>query len=136
MNKSNDPTQNDGNSEMSPVDRRVHGWMDLWLSNRVSSVRKRGLIKLIVGVPLGVGWFLFQQRMEGLNEWLKFLAPGFPGVLALIGLVELTSGVPIAKLSNRWDGLKGWQRGLLGTLVLLAFAAVLFFGLLLFVIHK
>ena len=136
MNKISDPTQAKGNEEMSPVDRRVHGWMDSLVAGQELSVRKRGLIKLAVGIPLGVGWFLIQQRLEALNEWLKFLVPGFPGVLALIGLTELVSGIPIAHLSRRWEGLKGWQRGVLGTLILFAFAFILFSGMYLFLVRK
>ena len=32
----------------------------------------------------------------------------------LMHLMELIAGVPFTELSNRWDGLKGWQRGVIG----------------------
>ena len=130
----NDPTQQTGNSEMTSVDRRVHGWLDLWLTNRHFSVRRRGLVKVVIGVPLGIAWFLFQQRVEAMSEWLRLAVPGFPGVLALIGLVELTSGMPISHLSKAWDGLRGWQRGVIGTLILAAFALLLFAGMYVFLV--
>jgi len=131
---SSDPTQEEGNSEMSPVDRHVHGRLENWLKQRHYSVRHRGFVKVIIGVPLGIGWFLFQQRIEVMSEWLRMAVPGFPGVLALIGLVELTSGIPISRLSNAWDGLPGWQRGVIGILILIAFAALLFTGMYLFLV--
>ena len=34
----------------------------------------------------------------------------------LMHLLELIAGVPFTELSNRWDGLKGWQRGVIGFL--------------------
>jgi len=119
---------------MSPVDRHVHGRLENWLKQRHYSVRHRGFVKVIIGVPLGIGWFLFQQRIEVMSEWLRMAVPGFPGVLALIGLVELTSGIPISRLSNAWDGLPGWQRGVIGILILIAFAALLFTGMYLFLV--
>jgi len=129
-----DITQQEGNSEMSPADRLVHGRLEHWLIQRQISVRHRGLVKVIIGVPLGIGWFLFQQRIEVMSEWLRMAIPGFPGVLALIGLVELTSGIPISRISKAWDSLRGWQRGVIGTLILIAFAALLFAGMFLFLV--
>lgn len=32
----------------------------------------------------------------------------------LMHLLELITGVPFTELSNRWDALKGWQRGVIG----------------------
>lgn len=43
-----------------------------------------------------------------------------PGAIAFCGLVEVISGVPFRDLARRWDSLKGWQRGVLGTLIALA----------------
>lgn len=34
----------------------------------------------------------------------------------LMHLLELIAGVPFTELSNRWDGLKGWQRGVIGVM--------------------
>jgi hypothetical protein len=102
--------------------------MDLWFSNQGMSVRKQGLFKLAVGIPLGVAWFLIQLRMESISEWLKFVIPGFPGVLALIGIIELVTGSPIGQLAHAWDTLKGWQRLVLGLLVAIAFSALIFGG--------
>ena len=51
----------------------------------------------------------------------------------LMHLLELIAGVPFTELSNRWDGLKGWQRcviGLIGcgfliTLIILIMGSIL-----------
>ena len=130
-----DPTQAKGNDEMSPVDRRVHGWMSLWFSGRGLSVRSQGMIKVAVGIPLAVGWFLIQQKLESISEWLKFVVPGFPGVLAFIGIIELVTGLPISKLSGAWDSLKGWQRLVLGLLIVSAFFVLVFGGVYLWLVR-
>ena len=51
----------------------------------------------------------------------------------LMHLLELIAGVPFTQLSNRWDGLKGWQRGVIGfigsgfliTLIILKMGSIL-----------
>ncbi len=51
----------------------------------------------------------------------------------LTHLSELITGVPFTQLSKRWDGLRGWQRGVIGltgcgvliTLIILMMAAIL-----------
>jgi len=49
---------------------------------------------------------------------------GIPGALALTGFLELLTGHPFMSLASKWDQLAGWQRGVLGMLVVaLAFAA-------------
>ena len=35
----------------------------------------------------------------------------------LAGVLQTVTGVPFDELSDRWDGLKGWQRGLIGVSV-------------------
>jgi len=121
-----DPTQGKDTSEMSPIDRRVHGAFEP-IANRLGlTVRQRGAIKLAIGVPLAVLWYLLQQFVESKSEWLRLLVPGFPGVLALIGAVEVTSGIPISRIAAAWDSLKGWQRLVLGLLIVLAAMVIIF----------
>ena len=51
-----------------------------------------------------------------------------PGAFALQGLLELIGGVPFLELARRWDQLKGWQRGVLGTIIVLIALAVIVGG--------
>jgi hypothetical protein len=132
----NDPTRSAGNEEMSPAERHIHGRIDSWLARQGITVRKRGLVKIAIGIPVAVAWFLIQQRLEDLSEWLKFIVPGFPGVLVLIGIVELVGGIPVSDLARRWDTLRGWQRGILGMLVVAAFTAILFAAIYLFLVPE
>ena len=51
----------------------------------------------------------------------------------LMHLLELVVGVPFTELSNRWDNLQGWQRGVIGfmgcgflmTLIILIMGSIL-----------
>jgi len=51
---------------------------------------------------------------------------GMPGAAAIIGLLELTTGKPFYKLEESWANLKGWQRAIGGTLIVLVGGAVVF----------
>ena len=43
--------------------------------------------------------------------------------------MQLMTGVPFSDLSDRWNGLKGWQRGVIGLVTFLLGLALLFGGL-------
>lgn len=60
---------------------------------------------------------------------LKVVLLGVPGAIALIGLIELLGGIAFNDLSRRWDELRGWQRGVLGSLVTLVAFALLYLGI-------
>jgi hypothetical protein len=49
---------------------------------------------------------------------IQLRGPIFVGLLPvawfLAGVLQLVTGVPFATLSEKWDNLAGWQRGLLG----------------------
>lgn len=48
-----------------------------------------------------------------------------PFVPLLGGMVEVVTGISFFDLARRWDGLKGWQRGVYGTsIVVLALFSV------------
>ncbi len=42
-----------------------------------------------------------------------------PGAWALMGLLEVVTGVPFTQVAQKWDELAGWQRGVLGVLVVI-----------------
>ncbi len=63
----------------------------------------------------------------------QFIIPlAVPGAFALMGLLEIITGIPFKEMSGKWDNLKGWQRGILGiavailTFIILGYAIVLF----------
>lgn len=68
---------------------------------------------LLLIVPLLV---YFTESIENIEPVLQFLVLGGAvlGTPFLMHLLELLTGVPFTELSNRWDSLKGWQRGVIG----------------------
>jgi hypothetical protein len=102
------------------------------LENPVTpSVRRRGLIRFVAGlagfgVMLAIGWGL--NRAGHLINPHEMMVVGLPGAYALAGLVEMLTGVAFSELSRRWDALRGWQRGIFGTFIVLMAGGVLFCG--------
>ena len=77
-----------------------------------------------VGLALAAVWLaLMELVMVEQNRAVMGPGLGLPLLPLLVGLVELVSGRHFDDLSRRWDELRGWQRGLLG-LVIVALATV------------
>ena len=74
--------------------------------------------------------YLFLQR--GLNlripRWM-LVALLYPAGHLVAGFVEMVSGIPFGELSYRWDSLAGWQRGVLGTGIVVLLLGVLVAGM-------
>ena len=96
------------------------------------STRQRGLIYLI---GFGGVFVLFAYWIANPDSYpfdyypvgiFGALAIGTPGAGAVIGLIELTTGQPFYKLEESWANLKGWQRAIGGTLIVLIGGASLF----------
>jgi hypothetical protein len=63
------------------------------------------------------------------------IALAAPGGFGLAGLVQAVSGVPFAALSDKWNALEGWQRGVYGVGIFVASCAVVFGGLMAFALY-
>ena len=87
-------------------------------------VRRRGIKLIGIGLVFGALWFAMMEFLM-VERHRQVMGPGLglPLLPLLIGLVELASGRHFDELSRRWDQLRGWQRGLLG-LVIVALATV------------
>lgn len=92
-----------------------------------SQIRKRGLKFLGVGSGLFalVLFLLFWLSAHAHSINFPIVGASFPLALALIGSVELITGLPFRRLANSWMRLRGWQRGVLGTLIVLTSLAVI-----------
>lgn len=55
-----------------------------------------------------------------------------PVAYALIGLLEIISGVPFTDLAKNWDSISGWQRGVLGVIIVFLVLAAFTIGVLTF----
>jgi hypothetical protein len=69
---------------------------------------------LMAGVYVAIA---FAGYMPG-NPFMLIPA-GIPFVYVCIGLIELLTGRPYQQLADAWMALKGWQRGIIGTLIVL-----------------
>ena len=82
-----------------------------------NATRRHGLL-LVLGA--GVAAVAIALAMTSLRESgliLHGYGWALPGAIALTGLLELASGVPFSEWAQRWDSLAGWQRGVLGVLI-------------------
>jgi hypothetical protein len=100
----------------------------------VQNTRFKGLVKLVIGlfVAVGAGFLVAWIRNHGWElRWGGFISFSVPGAYGLCGLLELISGVPFLQLSRKWNELAGWQRGLLGTTVVILFWGLVIGGFVL-----
>ncbi len=99
-----------------------------------AAARKKLLISswMLFVVPVAVYLTEIVKEIQPLKRLLvvggAFLCTPF-----LMHLLELIAGVPFTELSNRWDDLNGWQRGVIGfigcgfliTLIILVMGSIL-----------
>ena len=92
-----------------------------------AQIRKRGLKWLAIGGGLFAGNVLLLLWLSSHAHSIHFpiVATSLPLAFALIGSVELVTGVPFQHLANNWMQLRGWQRGILGTFIVLASLAII-----------
>jgi uncharacterized membrane protein YagU involved in acid resistance len=104
------------------------------------NTRLRGLLQLLAsGTVFGIGlWWFMAEQAAGSNSsahQLAFYGLLVPGGFALAGLVQAVSGVPFAQLSDKWNSLKGWQRGVYGVGIFVLSGVVVFGSLLAYALY-
>ena len=102
-----------------------------------SGVRQKGLVKLLVGGALAGIVLIVMSRVsqDGIPasvNTLSLIPAAIPGVFALAGLLELVTGMPFTRIGAAWDDLAGWQRGVVGLIVVIAAFAVAIAAMVLF----
>ena len=92
-----------------------------------SEVRKRGLKRVILAGGLFAVNVTLLLWLSSHAHSVHFPVVGMslPLALALIGGIELVTGAPFQRLANSWMGLRGWQRGVLGTLIVFTSLAII-----------
>lgn len=111
--------------------------LDDRLGAETASVRKRGLVRFLTGagataaVICLVSWLL--PKVDAQLTPYGLMSAAIPGGIGLTGLLESVTGIPYREWARRWDSLKGWQRGVLGTFIALAFFVLIGMGIVLFV---
>jgi len=78
-----------------------------------TSVRSRAAVKLVLAGGASVAVWLFLRWLASTGREIhgpdELIAAALPGAYALVGLVELLTGVRFATLSAGWDSLRGWR---------------------------
>ena len=92
------------------------------------TVRRAGLKTIKSGAIVTALYVIFLVIVIIVNSGtsgyhFSFKLTGFAGLLPvawlLAGVLQMVTGVPFDELSDRWDNLAGWQRGLIGVSVFL-----------------
>lgn len=92
-------------------------------------------IKLSSGILLCLIIFLLIDYFKLENSSIvkqEIIPLAVPGAYALIGLLEIITGTPFLEISKKWDSLAGWQRGILGIIVVILFFLLFMFGVIAF----
>lgn len=97
------------------------------------AVRKRAAVRVLVSALSGAVWISLLYYL--MDRGYEVLGPGLglPLLPFVYYLLELISGRPVPELARSWDALAGWQRGVLGTLVVLTVFAVMVTAIVFFV---
>jgi hypothetical protein len=97
-----------------------------------TSIRKRGLLHFALWMLAFLGAMavpvLLLPRLGFQLSPFGMIPFALPGAFALKGLLEFVTGFPFLELARRWDELKGWQRGVLGTIIVLVALVVIIGG--------
>jgi hypothetical protein len=94
------------------------------------NVRMAGARKIALGIVGSVvAWSLFAwARGQGFTPNAFLMIPlATPAAWGLAGLLEVVTGLEFTQIARKWDELAGWQRGVLGLLVV-ALAVVVMMG--------
>ena len=100
-----------------------------------SEIRKRGL-KMLAGGGIVFGAILYLMYwLSARNYQFHFAVIGasLPFVFVCVGFIETVTGWPYLRLAGRWMALRGWQRALLGTFIVVASLVFIFLGVTFFV---
>ena len=92
----------------------------------MNTTRRHGLRLLVISGVLTAITTAGAMWLASKGWTVRTYAWGIPGAFFLVGLIEVVSGVPFSELAARWDDLHGWQRGVLGTLIVLLSTGVIF----------
>ena len=99
------------------------------LAKQRQEVRSLGLKKLIAGGAASVLLlWLMSGKPSASGGAFKLILFALPLVVAMMGFLETSSGVPFSRFSEAWDELQGWQRGVLGVAIFVVAAVVIMGG--------
>src|SRR5207249_2431981 len=85
-------------------------------------IRKRGC-RMFAGGMIVFGailYLMYWLSAHGHHILLPLIGASLPFVFVCVGFIEAVTGAPYLRLAHAWMSLRGWQRGLLGTFIVLA----------------
>ncbi|TAK99950.1 MAG: hypothetical protein EPO07_10335 [Verrucomicrobia bacterium] len=87
-----------------------------------SQIRKRGLKTLALGGVVFAAILCLMYWLSAHRHRFHFavIAASLPFAYAGSGFIEVVTGSPYQRLAQSWMGLRGWQRGVLGTFIVFA----------------
>jgi hypothetical protein len=102
-------------------------------SDITKGFRRKAWMKCLVGLVGFAAIFAIFAAISTpdvqFNNPFKLIAPSIPFVYFCIGFIELVTGRPYRQLAQAWMALKGWQRGVIGTFIVLAAIVIMLFGM-------
>jgi len=98
------------------------------------NTRQKGALKLLISTPVFVVilCWVYTGNTKGTQHTYEPTLMALPGAYAMVGLIELVSGTPFSQFNDLWMNLKGWQRGVFGTVFLLLVFVAMFAGMYFF----
>jgi len=87
-----------------------------------SQIRKRGLQMFAIGggIFAAILFLMWWLSAHSYHFHFAVIAASLPFAYACIGFVEIVTGAPYQRLAQSWMSLRGWQRGVLGTFIVVA----------------
>jgi hypothetical protein len=87
-----------------------------------SQIRKRGLKMFAIGGGIFAAILYLMWWLSAHSYHFSFAVIGasLPFAYACVGFIELMTGAPYLRLAQSWMSLRGWQRGVLGTFIVVA----------------
>ena len=96
------------------------------------SIRKQGTKKLLVGLIafILIGYFVYWLQKQGYSpNSFAMIGLGAPIAWGLVGFLEVLMNRPFSEMESWWNSLKGWQRGLIGLIVVVIAFALIILGM-------
>ncbi|GAB2505922.1 hypothetical protein [Arenimonas alkanexedens] len=80
--------------------------------------QRSGRAKLFIGIPLTL-IAIVGTALDPITDIAKLLAAA-AGAYVIVGIVELTAGTSLFRLTGAWDQLRPWKQRVISTLVIAA----------------
>lgn len=85
----------------------------------MNDARRSGVKWLAVGGAIAAVWIAALLVLKARGWFVYGPGVGVPVVPMLVGTTQLVTGHFVGDLARAWDSLAGWQRGILGLLIVI-----------------